>query len=973
MSNGGVLIIGAGIAGINAALKLADAGKTVYLCENKPSAGGMLYRLDRWFPDNHCGMCKTLPVADERGTTGICLRKGLFNPRIKLMINTEVKTVEGEKGSFMVQVITRSSGVDPSLCTACGLCEQVCPTEPKAIQCNSSLSINKFWTINKSLCTKCGLCAEKCPAKAIDLKAGDETVNLQVSDIIISTGFEEYDVKQASAFGHGRYPNVLTNLELENLLHEAASGGVLKRPSDGKIPRKVAFLQCIGSRNQTREYCSAVCCMYALKEAIMMKQADPQTDITIFFMDVRDFGKEYHRYYEEARTMYGIQMERCRVPVVNQDFSNHDLLLNHFGDDGAIRTDRFDMVVLSVGQNPPESFRTLCRNLGIKTDKWGYCETGYFSPVESNRPGIYVCGTATGPKDITDTVMESSAAEGLIAPETAHEPDREYLQASNVSKAIVYICNCNHQLSGIIDTEKVKISAAALPGVIKTAEVNELCRPDVLKQAIAECKDDNETALILAGCPRLIERKPANLPVDIIDIRENLSWVHAQEREAATGKVTALIKIAVSKLTGNDIRDQSTDPIIKRTLVIGGGLAGMTAALEIAGKDFPVDLLEKSDRLGGNYDKVHTLIDNNNFPDYVKLLTEKVNSHPLIHVQLNSAVVGSNGYAGNYHVNFKGKDNSLTEKDFGAVIIAAGGEEVKPEEYHYGEAKGIITQTELEKGLANKTIDPQNINYAVMIQCVGSRESGRPYCSRICCVKAIQNALYLKRTNPQINIAIFCRDVMTYGLKEEYYKQARDAEVMFIRYEPENKPAVSVSDSGIKLEALDAESGEFITLNPDLVVLSTGIAPVNSELAGLLDIDLTGDGFVKEADIKFRPVETAKDGIFVCGLAHSPRDIKETIISAQAAAQRAVSMLTAEDTPLRNVSIVNARKCTACEKCVKVCPYHARVIDTDKKVARVISRFCRACGICVAACPNGAAGLNETNSRQILSAIDAAM
>jgi heterodisulfide reductase subunit A len=977
-----VLIIGAGIAGINAALKLAEAGTEVYLCERNPYIGGTLYRLDKWFPDNHCGMCQSLPIFDDRNGSGFCLRKGLFHPNVTVLVNSQLKGIKGEAGNFSIELVTKSTGVKPELCTGCGLCEQVCPGEnPKAIHCNNPVALKKSWVIDTSRCNNCGLCIEKCPTQAIEFDMPDEISNINVGSIIISTGFEEYNAAAATAFGYRRYPNVVTNLEIENMLSKSSSQDMMLRPSDGKAPKSVAFLQCIGSRNQDRDYCSAACCMYALKEATMLKQEKSETDVTIFFMDMRDFGKSYHRYYEEASNKYGIKFERCRVPVVNQDFRNKDLLISHIGKDNKVATSRFDMVVLSTGQNPSLYFKELCHNLGIKTNKWGFSVTDDFNPVATNQQGIYVCGSASGPKDIVDTLIESTAAAGRARfsgemqtkPVLNNHPTT--LETRSLEpKTTIYICNCHNQLSQIIDTASIIAFAKSLPGVVRVVEVTDLCQAETRPQVLECLKENTENNVILAGCSRVMSGEFPGYPVEIIDIREKLAWVHQNEREAVTDKIRQLIIMGLEKLRTRDVANVPAVSVTQRALVIGGGLAGMTAARIIAKAGTEVEIIEKSDKLGGNTGKVHCLLDKKDFPAYVNQLVEETKNNPLIHLRLNTELTHLSGYAGDFRCTLRENAALSSEIEYGAVIIASGAKGLRSDEYLYGKSDRVITQVELEDGLTNKSILPDKIKSIAMIQCVGSRNSNRPYCSRICCMKALKNALYLKQENPQMEITIFYRDLMSYGLKEEYYTRARGKGILFVRYEPEKKPVVSLDNDELKITATELELGEEISLKPEYVVLSPAIVPSNTDLAGVLDVELSPDGFFKEADIKFRPVDMLRDGIYVCGLAHSPRDVSETIVQAQAAAQRVITLLSkGELVSNRNISTVNVRRCAGCERCVKACPYHARTIDAEKKVARVISTICRGCGVCVVTCPNAAAGLNDSSPGQIFSMIDAAV
>jgi len=635
------------------------------------------------------------------------------------------------------------------------------------------------------------------------------------------------------------------------------------------------------------------------------------------------------------------------------------------------------MVILSVGQNPSPDFADICRGLNLRTNKWGYCQTEGNNPVATNRRGVYACGSASGPKDIADTLIESTAAAGQVLLSYGKH-DLSNLNVPSVSVAtpasepetVVFVCNCNQQLSSFIDTAKITAYAGTLSGVIKSIEVTALCQPES-RQQVVDCLKDNH--VVIAGCSRVMSGEfTPNMrnPIDIIDIRENLAWVHQNEKEAAAEKVCRLISMSLEKLKRGDSHAIPATSFSKRALVIGGGLAGMTAASQMAKAGIIVDIIEFSDRLGGNSVKVHHLLVNKDFPVFLQQLEDDIAHNPLIHLKLNTELLHMSGYAGNYKCILQEKNGVSSEIETGAVIVASGAEEHHPVDYLFDKSERVITQSQLEERLEKKYLLPVNIKSIAMIQCVGCRDNDRPYCSRICCIKALRNALFLKQENPQIAITLFYRDMMSYGLKEEYYTRAREKGILFLRYDPPNKPVVSLENGALKLTAFDPELGEEITFNPDLVILSSAIVPVNKKLAEILDVALTPDGFMNEVDVKFRPVDL-EDGVYVCGLAHSPRDHQETILQAQAVAQRVVALLVHRDVKSgSNISRVNERKCAGCERCIQVCPYHARIKDGEKKVARVISSLCHGCGICVAACPNQAAIMDNARHEQIFSMID---
>lgn len=1011
-----VLVIGGGVAGIRASLDLAEMGRRVYLCDRNPNIGGTLVQLDKWFPDNHCGMCKMLPIFSRDNSSQYCLRRGLIHPNIEILSRTEVEDIEGEAGNFTASLRSVPAGVDQDLCIGCGLCVEACPVEiandfneglakQKAIFLRNPWQPSCSYVIDWESCTKCGACVEKCPTNAIDLSGQESTQQIQVGAVILSTGFEEFDPESATQYGHQRFPNVLTSIELERILSPGGpTEGKLLRDSDQNVPQSVAFLQCVGSRDTKRDYCSSACCMYALKEAMLIKMANPQVDVEIFYMDMRTFGKGYHRYYEQAKEM-GIKFTRSRVPVVKQDFKTNDLLITVAGDDGSLTQRRFGMLVLSVGQTPSPRFAKLAQTLGLEVNQWNFCATREFTPIDTARPGIYVCGSASGPKDIADTLIESSAAVGQasrFASQGQMSQTPEGTETSEEAATMVFLCTCGQEVSSIVDMNKLAESSKAMPSVVHVEEVPFLCKRDAIDSIRGKMTEHRANRAVFATCAPFTTRRLASdtgidpSMVQAYNLREEVAWSNKDNPESATNKAIVLTSMAVERLRLQESSPLPTIDTKQAALVIGGGIAGMVAALSIADAGFEVHLVEREAELGGNAKDVYFTVQGNDVQALLKETIEKVENDPKIHICKNTEVFEVSGFVGNFDVKLANsgeepieveeksegeaeqgetdtKEEAKASLEVGAIVIATGGEGASPTEYLYGENERVITQEEFGKKLVEDELG--DVKSVAMIQCVGSRDETRPYCSRICCSQALKNALRVKEKNPEAEVVVFCRDLTSYGFMEQYYTLAREKGVVFICYDVAKKPEVKAEGGRLKIQAAEPALRGTVTIEPDWLVLSTPIIPHNqARLAEMLEVEFTEDGFFKEAEVKFRPVDFARDGIFVCGLAHSPRSISESIVQAQASAERAAATLSRPQLCSGSVvSEVNERRCAGCEMCIQVCPFSARYKDVEEGVVVVREALCQGCGACVVTCPSGAARLRGLSDRQILSMTDVAL
>ncbi|MDY6862225.1 MAG: FAD-dependent oxidoreductase [Thermodesulfobacteriota bacterium] len=743
-------------------------------------------------------------------------------------------------------------------------------------------------------------------------------------------------------------------------------------------------------------YCSSVCCMYAIKEAVIAKEhSETPLDITIFNMDIRTYGKEFEKYYERAKQEHNIRFLRSKVYGIEEIDTTGNLNVKYANIAGEIKEEEFDIVVLSVGLKPESSAVSLAERIGISLNKYNFCETTPFYPVHTSKPGIYVCGAFQGPKDIPETVMEASSAaahssallssvRGSLVTDEKEYP-KERVVIGEPPRIGVFICHCGINIGGVLDIASLKQFVKSLPNVVFTDDNLYTCSSDT-QGIIKEMIDEHSiNRVVVASCsPRTHEplfqetiREAGLNPYlfEMVNIRDQCSWVHMDEPELATKKAKDLIDMAISKarlLVPLKMVSLTTTPV---GLVIGGGIAGMVSALNLAQQGFEVNLLEKGMSLGGLAKKVYTTLNGEDVQQYVKDLTKSVTDHPLVNVYTRVKILESEGYIGNFTTKItSGSKKDIIEIKHGTVIIATGAEEYKPEEYFCKKSRNVTTLLDLESDIAKKSKRIANVKNVVMINCVGSRDEERPYCSRVCCSQSIKCALNLKTQNPEVNIYILYRDIRTYGFSEDYYRQAREEGIIFIQYEPENPPDVKMDKiqgkEVLTVQLKDPVLGQDFIIDADIVALAAGTIPLktNKDLSQMFKVPLNGDGFFLEAHMKLRPVDFATDGVFVCGLAHNPKSISETIVQANAAASRASIILSKEIVELEGtVSIVNKNKCSGCGLCEAVCAFKAITIDPEENVAVINEALCKGCGACVASCRGGAIDLYGFSNKQIFS------
>jgi heterodisulfide reductase subunit A len=916
------------------------------------------------------------------------------------------------------------------ICIACGACTVVCPTndvdlskvtlnKPRPIMADYDMgliqrpsiyipfaqAIPKVALIDKNTCMHflndtCKSCENFCEAGAIDYEQQDEFEELDVGAVVLSPGFEQFDPDLKKELGYSRYPNVLSSLQFERLL--SASGpylGKVLRISDEKSPGKIAWIQCVGSREVDFNYCSSVCCMYATKEAIITKEHAPDLECTIFFVDMRAYGKGFDAYYERAKEL-GVKYIRCRPSSVKEDPKTKNLKITYQAADGEIETGEFGMVVLSTGLRPPAEVRKLADQFGIELDKNGFAATLPMSPVETSKPGVYVCGPFASPKDIPETVMEASAGaakamallkeqRNTLITHKEYPPEKDV--AGKEPRIGVFVCHCGRNIGGVADVPDVTEYARTLANVVYATHNLYTCSTDTqekIKEMIAE-HDLNR--IVVASCsPRTHEPLFRNTCregelneylFEMANIRDQCTWVHMHEPEMATQKSKDLVRIAVAKARMLEQLQKGTLKVNNDALVIGGGIAGMTAAINLADQGFKVHLVENQEQLGGNLNHIHSLLSGDDPQQKLKSTIEKVNTHPNIDVHLKSIISAVEGSVGNFKSTIQHNGDGK-QVSHGVVIVATGAEQYEPTEYLYGKTPRVLTQRTFEQWLSEDKAELKDVKSVVMIQCVGSRDENRPYCSRVCCSEAIKNAIVIKKKQPDTDVYILYRDVRTYGLLEEYYTEARSIGVRFIRYEEDKKPEVAANNGSFSVSCFDPVLNAPITIDSDLVVLAAAIVPGEtlSEVGKLYKLSLNQDKFFLEAHMKLKPVDFANDGVFMCGLAHCPKSIEESIAQADAAAGRAATILSKDEIELdATISEIVDDNCDGCAYCIDPCPYNALTLieymlkgDIKKTVERDAA-LCKGCGVCQATCPKKGVFIRSFKLEQLSAMVEAAL
>ncbi len=928
---------------------------------------------------------------------------------------SEIKSVKGEAGNFQVEVLRHPRYVDEQKCIACNACAEKCPkkivdhynmglAKRKSIYVEYAQAVPLKYRIDPASCIyltkgKCGACKKLCPTGAVDFDQQPQLQTYDVGALILSPGFKPFDPTDFDSYQYAKLPNVVTSMEFERLL--SASGptmGHITRPSDGKDPKKIAWFQCVGSRDVNKcdnFYCSSVCCMYAVKEAVIAKEhAGDDLDCAVFYMDIRTHGKDFERYYDAARDKHGVRFLRSRVHSITEISDTGDMEVRYVTEDGELKVEIFDMIVLSIGLESSEQQLALAQKLDLKLTDGKFCQTGTFAPVETSRKGIYVCGAFQGPKDIPQAVVDSSAA--AAAASEILSPSRNCLTKAKPvipqtdvrgerPRVGVFVCSCGINIAGVVDVKAVTEYAAGLPYVEYTTNNLFACSQDTQDALTQIIKEKNLNRIVVAACtPKthepLFQETLTNAGLnkylfEMANIRNQDSWVHKNNPELATEKAKDLVRMAVSKISLGDALEEAELNINQTAMIVGGGIAGMSAARSLAAQGYQTHIIEKADQLGGQARNLYQTLAGEDVQAKLDEMIAAVEAEANIQVHLNTQIANVEGFVGNFKstLSANGKENVL---EHGVVLMATGASPHQPTEYAYGKDPRILTALELDRKLIADDPMIKEAQTAVFIQCVGSREPDRPYCSRVCCTHAVDNALHLKKTNPDMNVFVLYRDIRTYGEKEMAYKKAREAGVLFVRFSLDNKPQVTVQDGKVTVTVIDHVLGRPLELETDLLTLATAIIPNKDEkLAQFFKVPMNADGFFVERHAKLGPSEFATDGAFLCGLAHYPKPIDESIAQGKAAAARAVTLLAREKIfTSGNVAQTDPMNCSRCGVCVSICPYSApSFIAQDARMnpgkAEINPVLCKGCGLCVASCRSGAIHLKGFDNDQIFAQI----
>ncbi len=982
-----VLVVGGGVAGIQAALDLAEAGARVHLVERGPSVGGIMAQLDKTFPTLDCSTCIEAPK----------MSAAFRNKNITFHTLTEVERFEGEPGAFRVRLRSRTRFVTDE-CTACGDCTGACPVivpneydeglkarkaiyQPFPQAVPSTYAVDLDHCLNEPNVLACNLCVEACDPKAIDWdQLTDSVEEFEVASVVVATGARPLDPTPLTGFRYGVLEDVITSTELERMLSATGvTAGQVVRPSDRKAPEDVTIVLCAGSRDQRAcAYCSRVCCTYSLKHAVQLLEYDAAQHVRILFMDIRAYGRGFDEFYSRAAEG-GAEFVRARAAGVSK---RGDRLVVRYEDtrEGKLCEQETDLVVLATALVPAEGAAELSQILGVECGPDGFFLQGVGGgdPVESTRPGIFVAGGAGGPKDIPDSVSEASAAaaralsltSGRLPP--AADP-LETIDAAGEPRVGVFVCHCGSNIAKTVDCGSVAQFAGDLPGVAHAEENLFSCSANTLDAITKTIHDKRLNRVVVAACsPRTHDPtfraacRAAGLNeflFEMANIRDQNSWVH-KDRPQATAKAKDLTAMAVAKARRLEPLQRLGAPLTRRALVIGGGPAGLAASKAIAAQGIPTHLVERETQLGGALQRIGRL--SSSGADARKVLGAQVAAAKSAGVQMHTGteVDSVGGFVGNFDVVLK--DGERIEA--GAIVVATGAQLYRPTEYRYGKDPRVVTNVDLDRTL--KVVRDKRVTF---IGCVGSRTKDRPWCSRYCCESMVQQALDLKRQGNHVRVLY--REMRTFSRGgEDLYLQAGREGVIFLRFSPDRPP---VWDDGL-LTVYDELLGDDVEMETDLLVLATGLEPGPKGAGEMLKVPRGTDGFLLELHPKLGPVETAVAGVFLAGAAQSPHQVQEARVAGLGTAAKVGGLLSKDEVSLEPLApTVDILQCTGCTACKLVCPYGAISMEPHdgkpKGIAVIEPAVCQGCGTCVAACPPHAIDQPHFSDAQVLAQVDAAL
>jgi heterodisulfide reductase subunit A len=927
--------------------------------------------------------------------------------------------VEGEAGDFKVTLIKKPRYINEDKCTGCATCVKYCPKEYPD-RYNQEISLNKAVHIYFSQAIplvayidesclylkegKCDICRGVCKNDAIDFRQTAEKSEVNVGTIILSSGIEPFDPTPIDSYRYGEMANVVTSMDFERLL--SATGpheGEILRASDRKHPKKIAWIQCVGSRRVTpgeNSYCSGVCCTYTQKQVILTKEHEADAECTVFHNDIRSHGKDFERYFQRTEQLPGVRFIRGYPAIAREVPETKNVVVRYATAEEGVKEEEFELVVLSVGLTPPADNQRLAEKFGIELDEHGFCKASQRNPLATSKPGIFVSGAFQGPTDIPESVFSASGAgaqcgeqldyrRGQLSQERIFPEERDVSQEE--PKVGVFVCHCGANIGSVVDVPSAVEVAESLPNVVHAQEQLFSCATNCAKEITEMAQEKGLNRVVIAACsPRTLEPlfrdtlREAGLNqyyFEMANIREHCSWVHSKQKEAATAKAQDIIRMSVARAGHLQPLQEFDLPVNKTALVVGGGIAGMTSALSIANQGHQVCLVEQDNELGGMARRIHKTLEGFDVQQYLRETIRKIYQHPLVRVFHNATISDVSGYVGNFTTTVEA-EGRIETIEHGASVIAIGADVYQPAEYLYGESDQVVTHLELGEQIARREERIVGAETVVMIQCVGCRNEDRSYCSRVCCSHAVKNALGLKEINPAVEIYILFRDMRTYGFKEDYYLEAAEQDVKFIRYDPDDAPQVAATEEDgrpiVRVTVPDPILGQRLELDADLLSLGAAVVPAaaTARIAKLFNVTLSPDEFFKEAHVKLRPVEFATDGVYLCGTAHYPKHIEETINQAYGAAGQVLTLLS-RDTIVASGSICDVKEddCVSCGACITACTYGAiDFVDTPAgKKARVNPVLCKGDGLCNAKCPTNAIALRHFTDEAILSQIDAAV